>query len=481
MIPSRLVILPEIPRLPNGKVDRRLSLYSALSSGVPGTVAGLEALHRRFGRLPWRRLVEPAVVLAREGYAFPAGLAAALNEHRERFEADAEARAIFVREDRRWAAGDRLVQTDLAKTLAAIRDRGAAGFHEGATARAVEEEMRRGGGILTRADLAAYRPVWRPPARFTFRGREVITMPLPSSAGIVLRQILGILDLAGGLREAPVTAARLHLFAEAERRAFADRNAALGDPVGVPEERVRFLTSDAHLRARARTVDPYRVTPSYAVRPAREAPAPGDTTNLCVVDADGGAVALTYSLNDSFGSHIVVRGTGVLMNDHMDDFSARPGAPNLFGLRQGEANAIVPGRRPLSSMSPTIVREDGEVVLALGAAGGPRILSAVAQVVVRHLVDGLPLDVAVIAPRVHHQHRPDTLVHEDAEVIWPLGPDGGRLDLHADRLRELGDRGHFLKIRNGGIGRLTAISRDPEVLRVRGVAGPRTYGASIVQ
>jgi gamma-glutamyltranspeptidase / glutathione hydrolase len=468
---------------PDGKVDRDLSLRSALSSGVPGTPAGLEALHKRFGKLPWRRLVEPAVTMAREGYAIPAGLAKALNEHRERFEPDPEARAIFVRDDRPWQAGDVLVQADLAKTLAAIRDRGAAGFYEGATAAAIEDEMKRGGGIITRADLAAYRPTWREPARFPFQGREVVTMPLPSSAGIVLHQILAILEASGGVRKAPLSADRIHLFVEAERRAFADRNAALGDPAGVPEERVFFLTSAGHIRTRALSVDAGRATPSHEVRPAGgpTAPAPTDTTNLCVVDGEGGAVALTYSLNATFGSHIVARGTGVLMNDHMDDFSARPGAPNLFGLRQGAANAIVPGRRPLSSMSPTIVRDGGEVVLVLGAAGGPRILSSVAQVIVRHLVDDLPLDVAVITPRVHHQHRPDVIEHEEAEIVWPLGRKGDELELTSERLRALTERGHFLKIRPGGIGRLTAISRDPRVLRVRGVAGPRSYGISVVE
>ncbi|MCP3858608.1 MAG: gamma-glutamyltransferase, partial [Phycisphaeraceae bacterium] len=200
-----------------------------------------------------------------------------------------------------------------------------------------------------------------------------------------------------------------------------------------------------------------------------------------VVDGEGGAVAITYSLNVAFGSHIVAGTTGVLLNDHMDDFSVKPGAANEYGLLQGTANAIVPGRRPLSSMSPTIVRHGDEVVLVLGAAGGPRILSSVAQVVLHVVGDDVPLDQAIILPRIHHQHRPDRLDHEDAVVVWPKGRKRLDLLLHPEVLADLEARGHALRGRAKGIARLTAISRDPESGRVRGVAGPRTYGAAVTE
>ncbi|MHC4862005.1 MAG: gamma-glutamyltransferase, partial [Planctomycetota bacterium] len=415
---------------PDGEPDRERSLWTVAAAGVPGTPAGLAALHARFGRLPWARLVEPAEKLAAEGFPIPAGLARALNAHRERFERSAAARGIFVLEDRPWREGDVLVQGDLARTLASIREHGAEGFYRGRVAAAIAEEVRAAGGVLTEGDLDAYRPVWREPARFAFRGSEVLTMPLPSSGGVVLRQILGVLEATGGPDAAPGSPERIHLFAEAERRAFADRNALLGDPAGMPRGLVRFLTSRDYVRRRAATVDPVRATPSGEVRPAATAAAESaETTNLCVVDREGGAVALTYTLNATFGTHIVAEGTGVILNNEMDDFAAKPGTPNQFGLRQGERNAVVPGRRMLSSMSPTLVRRDGRVVLAVGSPGGPRILSAVAQVIVGHVGDGLPIDIAVIAPRVHHQHLPDVLFLEDAEVVWPEARGRGDLGL----------------------------------------------------
>jgi gamma-glutamyltranspeptidase/glutathione hydrolase len=234
-------------------------------------------------------------------------------------------------------------------------------------------------------------------------------MPLPSSGGAVLSQVLRILDAAEGAASVPGSADRLHLFAEASRRAFADRNALLGDPAGVPREVILRLLDSGYAAARAATIDPSRATPSSALRPGRILPESPETTNLVVVDGRGGAVALTYTLNATFGSGIVVPGTGVLLNNEMDDFAARPGEPNQFGLRQGEQNAVAPGRRMLSSMAPTLVLRDGRVVLALGSPGGPRILSAVAGVIAGHVGDGLPLDLAVLAPRIHHQHLPDRI------------------------------------------------------------------------
>jgi gamma-glutamyltranspeptidase/glutathione hydrolase len=291
---------------------------------------------------------------------------------------------------------------------------------------------------------------------------------------VVLPQILGLLERTGALDRPPMSPDRLHLFAEASRLAFADRNAHLGDPAGLAPGLAGALIDPAYLDRRAAGIDRRRATPSAEVDAGR--PESASTTNLCVVDAAGGAVALTYTLNTSFGTHRMAAGTGVLWNNEMDDFAAKPGEPNHFGLRQGAANAIVPGRRPLSSMSPTIVTREGRVVLALGSPGGPRILSAVALVLLRHVGDGLPLDVAVLAPRVHHQHLPDRLDWEWAAVTWPrmvARPDLVVTDGSRDGLRR---RGHELRAVETSIGDVTAIAVDAETGRRTGVADGRGYG-----
>jgi len=381
-----------------------------------------------------------------------------------------------VRPDRPWEAGDVLRLPDLARTLAAIRDSGPDGFYRGDFAGEADRA-----GVFTRADLAGYRPAWRAPARFGFNGDEVVTMPLPSSGGVVLPQVLGVLERIG-LEGPPGSVARLHLFAEAERRAFADRNELLGDPAGVPAEELARITSDTYLSRRAESISRDRATPSPDVLPGetggpRES---SETTNLVVVDREGGAVALTFTLNATFGSGIVLPGTGVLLNNEMDDFAAKPGRPNQFGLSQGERNRIVPGNRPLSSMAPTLVLRDGRVLLALGSPGGPRILSAVSRVLLLHIGDGLPLEAAVIAPRVHHQHLPDRIYVEDAEVVWPGDPARPGLEIDGEKADALERMGHAIEWR-GAIGRVTAVSVDPETGAVTGVADPRGYGAAVAE
>jgi len=458
----------------DGKPDRRRSLRSRAGAGVPGTPAGLFALHRRHGHLPWERLLAPAIALARDGFEIPEGLAIAMNEHGDVFRRDPVARTVYVREHRPWQAGDRLVQRYLARTLEAIRDRGAAGFYEGEIATLLAADMRRKGGAITAADLRAYQVVWRRPIHFTFGGSEIVTMPLPGSGGVVLPQILGLLERTGAMDLPPLSPDRMHLFAEASRRAFADRNAHLGDPAGLPPDLATALIAPDYLDRRAATIDPVRATPSGDVGPGHTES--DSTTNLCVIDGSGGAVALTFTLNSTFGTHIVAAGTGVLWNNEMDDFAAKPGEPNQFGLRQGSANAIVPGRRPLSSMSPTLVMREGQVVLALGSPGGPRILSSVALVLLRHVGDGLPLDIAVLAPRVHHQHRPDRVDYERATVTWPRMTEWPGLTLTQEKAAALRRRGHVVRDRASYIGRVTAIAVDPETGRKTGVADGRSYG-----
>ncbi len=382
-----------------------------LAAGVPGSVAGLLAAHEQGGRLPLARLIEPAIRLAR-GHALSVRAASLLNRYQADFGAFESSRALYVR-DAPWRPGDTFSNPDLARALERIRDRGRDGFYRGETARLIAEEMRRGGGIISEADLAAYRPVQREVLRGAYRGYRLITMPPPSSGGIALIQTLAALEpypIAAWGSQSPRA---LHVFGEALRRVFADRAAYIGDPafVSVP---TAGLVDPAYVAARMATIDPARTTPSADV--AAGAPAGREhteTTHLSVVDAEGNAVALTTTLNDYFGSRVVVGGAGFLLNDEMDDFATAPGVPNVWGLVQGEVNAVGPGRRMASSMTPTIVEDaDGRLALVCGSPGGPRIISTVAQVLMGVLDDGIGIQDAAARPRVHHQWLPDVLYAE---------------------------------------------------------------------
>jgi gamma-glutamyltranspeptidase/glutathione hydrolase len=377
------------------------------SAGVPGSVAGLWAMHRRFGHLRWKDVLAPAIALARDGHVLdvPRGLQLARGQRRfQRYGATAR---LFVPGGRPYAVGDTLRQRDLAATLQLIADSGANGFYRGRTADLIVAEMRRTGGIITREDLAGYQPIWRAPVRGTYRGWRIISMPPVSGGGVTLIQALNI--LAGFQLPAFGSAEERHLLIEAERRAFADRNSLLGDPAFVRMPVAR-LTSTAYAARQRRTIDPERATPTDAL-PLHEG---ANTTHYSVVDAAGNAASLTTTINNGFGSLVVVEGAGFFLNDEMDDFTARPGAVNGMGLQQeGEANTIAPGRRMLSSMTPTIVLDPrGHLALVLGSEGGAMIISAVLEVISNVVDHRMSLAEALHAPRIHHNAMPDSVVIE---------------------------------------------------------------------
>ena len=389
------------------------SVLGARAAGIPGTVAGLALAHARFGSKPWRELVMPAITLAQDGHVLDAVHAEDLAD------AVAAMRAAgFVDSAKLYTApsgallltGERFVQPELAATLRTIAEQGERAFYEGPLAQQLAKGVKQLGGLWTEEDLRRYQAKERVPLSFEYRGHRVISMPPPSSGGIALRQILAGSELLS-MQNAPMgSVAAAHLYVEAARRAFADRSGSLGDPdfVQVPIAR---LIDPAYLARRMADVDPAHATPSDRIAPGLAAPVPPSaqaprpepehTTHFSVVDERGMAVANTYTLNTGFGAKLVVPGTGVLLNNEMDDFASKPGTGNVYGLVQGEPNAIEPGKRMLSSMTPTIVEKDGQLRAIVGTPGGPTIINTVAQIL-RSVIDyAQPIDVAVRAPRRH--------------------------------------------------------------------------------
>jgi gamma-glutamyltranspeptidase / glutathione hydrolase len=394
----------------NGDPRLGASTLGALAAGVPGSPAGYEELHRRFGRLPWSAVVAPAIAFARDGFALSARTAQTLAEARDPLSADPDTAQRWIPGGLPLGAGSRLVLPDLATTLEQYASGGAAAIAEGRAGAAIERLCRAKGGILTAADLARYRPAWREPLRFSRLGLEFAAMPLPSSGGMIVDETLALLELEGWWQLPRASAERAQLLTEALRRAFADRF-ALGDPSGESPSLDRLLLP-GRLTERAATIDLTRATPSsaLAVNGAAAAHESTDTTNVSVVDGDGNAVDLTTTLNNLIGNAIWVAQAGFFLNDEMDDFTTAPGRPNSYHLIQGNANRIVPGRRPLSSMSPMIAWRGAEV-LAIGGRGGSLIPSAAIQVLL-DLEEGDAAAAAVARPRLHHQWLPDQLFYE---------------------------------------------------------------------
>ena len=404
------------------------SIVGHLSAGVPGTVAGLWEAHRRFGTMDWADLVEPSIRLA-GGFEVTGRLVSTLTAARDRILPFPGSAAIFLPGGEVPPVGATFVQNDLAVVLARMRDQGPDDFYRGETARLIEAEMERGGGIITREDLESYEVVWREPVAFDYRGYTAYSMPPPSSGGVTMAAIAGMVerwDLAALGWNTPAT---IHLMAESFRRAYADRNEYLADPdfVDLP---VAALTSEAYAAERAATISTERATPSAEVRPGLEAVIDeSHTTHYAVVDGAGNAVAVTTSLNSWYGGKVVVGGAGFFLNNTMDDFSAKPGTPNQFGLVQGERNAVAPGKRMLSAMSPTIVEDaGGELFLVSGTPGGATIITTVLQTLFNVVDHGMNVVQAVHAPRVHHQHLPDQVYFEH----------GGLPDSTVRALRALG-------------------------------------------
>jgi gamma-glutamyltranspeptidase/glutathione hydrolase len=394
------------------------SLYGWKAVTVPGTVRGLDAALSRYGHLPRATVMAPAIRLAREGFRLTRGDTDILQSKTGLFRKNAEAASIFLHPDGEpWQPGDVLVQTRLADTLQAIAQTGPDAFYLGNIPEAVEAASRAGGGVIAHADFAAYKVAERVPVRCTYRGAVVVSAPPPSSGGITLCEILNILSGYDLHDMGFHSAAAVHLMVEAMRHAFVDRNFSLGDPAFVNNP-IEYLLSPAHADAIRAAIAP-GATPSRHVAmgiPPHERP---ETTSYAVVDEAGNAVAVTYTLNGWFGAGVMAPGTGFLLNDEMDDFTAKPGTPNLYGLMQGDANAIAPGKRPLSSMAPTIVTRDGHVSLVLGSPGGSRIITIVLEAILNVLDHRMAPQEAVDAPRLHHQWMPDTLLTEP----FALSPD----------------------------------------------------------
>jgi gamma-glutamyltranspeptidase/glutathione hydrolase len=398
------------------------SLVGPLAAGVPGSPAGLHALHEALGRRPWAAVVAPAIALARDGFTVDARLAQDIGRAADLLGRFPETAALWLPDGRPPAVGTRMRLPALAATLAAYAAQGPAAITAGPIAAAIERAAQRHGGVLRASDLAAYRPVWRAPVRFAAFGWEVASMPLPSSGGIILGQTCGLLGRRSWATHPIGGVERRHLLVEAWRRAFADR-VLLGDPATTGADAADLL-AEGWLARRAAEIDPVRATPSAEVAtwsPAAAAES-RETTHLSVIDGDGHAVALTTTLNGSFGCGLAVPEAGFLLNNEMDDFATAPGRPNLYGLIQGEANAVGPGKRMLSSMSPTIAWR-GEEVIAVGSPGGSRIPTATLQVLLALIVDGATPAEAVARPRIHHQWRPDVL-YAEPEALSPAVAEG---------------------------------------------------------
>ncbi|KAF0857197.1 gamma-glutamyltransferase [Pantoea dispersa] len=443
-----------------GNADSKLSLTSHLASGTPGTVAGFALAAQKYGTLPLSTLLAPAIKLAREGIIVNDALADDLATYgKENLINHDNSRAIFYKADGQpYQKGDRLVQKNLAHSLQLIAQQGPDAFYKGKIADEIAAEMAQHGGLIGKADLAAYRAVERKPVSGSYRGYEVFSMPPPSSGGIHIVQILNILENFDLAKWGFGSADAMQVMAEAEKYAYADRSEYLGDPdfVKVPQQ---ALTSKAYAKTLAQQIDVNKARPSADIKPGKLAPYESNqTTHFSVVDKDGNAVAVTYTLNTYFGSGVVAGNSGILMNNEMDDFSAKPGTPNVYGLVGGEANAIQPAKRPLSSMSPTIVAKDGKTWLVTGSPGGSRIITTVLQMVVNSIDFGMNVAEATNAPRFHHQWLPDQL-----RVEKGFSP---------DTLRLLEAKGQHVKVLPA-MGSTQSIMIGPDGMRY-GASDPRS-------
>ncbi|MER8960794.1 gamma-glutamyltransferase [Mesorhizobium sp. M0701] len=416
----------------DGKPVKGASLDGYLAVGVPGSVAGFEMAREKYGTLSRQDLLAPAVRFAKEGFVLEQGDAASLLGGAERLARDPAAAAIFLKPDGKpYAVGERLVQPDLAASLDAISERGADAFYKGATADAIVKASGEKGGILARAVFENYAVRELKPATCNYRGYEIISSPPPSSGGAIICEILNVLEFYPLSYLGAGSAETVHVMVEAMRHAYVDRNSALGDP-GFIDNPVAKLLDKNYAREIREKIDPFRAGVSQELMPKGFGES-NETTHYSIIDNDGNAVAVTYTLNGSFGAGVVAAGTGILLNNEMDDFTQKPGVPNLYGLVQGEANAIAPKKTPLSSMSPTILAKDGKPFMVIGSPGGSRIITITLEAIVNVVDHGMNIQEAIDAPRIHHQWLPDTVYIEP----FGLSPDteklltgmGYRLDL----------------------------------------------------
>lgn len=400
----------------DGKLVKDASLYGYLASGVPGTVKGLDYALEKYGTMSRQQVMAPAIKLAREGFVLTRADTDVLDTTTERFKQDPEVARIFLKPDgSSFQPGDLLVQTDLANTLEKIAQNGPSAFYEGEIPEIVEKASKKNGGILTTKDFADFTITDTAPVSCTYRGYQFISAPPPSSGGVTICQTLNILE-GYDLKEMGFNSADyIHTLTEAMRHAYMDRNTFLGDPEFVDNPTEKLL-SKAYAEELRKEIKPNQATPSTQVQPGIGPHEKPETTHYSIVDEKGNAVSTTYTINGRFGSVVIPPGTGFFLNDEMDDFTTKVGEKNLYGLVQGERNSIAPGKRPLSSMSPTIVTKDGKVFLVLGSPGGSRIISITLQTALNIIDHGMPPQEAVNAPRIHHQWLPDEVYYEQRGV-----------------------------------------------------------------
>ncbi len=428
----------------NGNVIPGKSINGHLSSGVPGTVAGLFE-SARYAKLPFKKLIQPAIDLAEKGFVITDHEAASLNNIQDALSKYNTAPSAFQR-NTKWKGGDTLIQKDLANTLKRIRNKGAKGFYEGTTAQLIVDEMKRGGGIMTLSDLKNYTAKWRTPRSFDYKGYTIVSMPMPSSGGTLLNQMLKMVEDKPLPSYGFLSPQAVQLMTEVERRAYADRAEYMGDAdfYKVPE---KTLTSESYLKERMKDYQPGVAGNSQQIKPGLIPKESEQTTHLDVIDNDGNAVSVTTTLNNSYGSKTVVGGAGFFLNDEMDDFSSKPGTPNLYGAVGGEANAIAPGKRMLSSMAPTIVLQNNKPFLVIGTPGGTTIPTSVFQTIVDIIDFNMSTEDAVYKPKFHHQWLPDQI---DVEKTFP------------QQTREALEKMGYKIVERGSIGRTEVIKVLPD-------------------
>ena len=448
----------------DGTVNKRKAYNSVSAAGIPGTVAGLIHALENYGTLDLKTVIQPAIDLAEQGFEVPAALHLNLRSASKRLARNDEANRVYLGgTGTAPAMGSLFKQPDLAATLKRVRDKGFDGFYKGKTAELIAAEMQRGGGVMNADDLASYRAIERQPVRSSFRGYDIVSAPPPSSGGVHVSQILKLLEPYPIEEMGHNSAAYLHLLIESMKLAYADRSEYLGDPdrTKIP---VKALTSDAYLDGRRTLIQDDVATPSEVIKPGSvDDNESTETTHFSIVDQFGNVVTNTYTINFSFGSGIVVPGTGMLLNNEMDDFAAKPGFPNGYGLVQGEANAVAAGSRPLSSMTPTLVFKEGKPWVATGSPGGSRIITAVAQTLLNLMAFDMTLGMATSSPRIHHQWMPDMAMVEPG--------------ISADTVNILEASKHKILRSNSTIGRVNSVQIEDGWFY--GYADPRRPGGHV--
>lgn len=454
----------------DGSVNRGKAVWSAHASGVPGTVMGLTEAHKKYGSLPLATVMQPAISLAKDGFKLPWGIATSIAGRKLQLRRDADSAGYFFKPDgSAYAAGELFKQPDLAKTLQTIASKGADGFYKGWVADKIVTKMQATDGLISHDDLKNYKAVWRDVVRSSYKGYEIVSMPPPSSGGVHVIQMMNVLEGYDVARMGHNSADYIHVVAETMKHAYADRSEYLGDPDywDVPIKKLTGKDYAARIRA---SINPKIALPSAGIKPGMNLPKESpQTTHLSTMDAAGNAVSLTYTLNFSYGNGMSVGGAGFLLNNEMDDFSAKPGVPNGFGLLGGEANAIAAGKRPLSSMTPTMILKDSKPFFVAGSPGGSRIINAVLQTLLNVTDFKMNAASAVSVPRFHHQWMPDEILVESGISI--------------DTIRVLQGRGQNIDpYKKGGwrtIGAVQAIMRRPDGVMM-GAADPRRQGAVAV-